>query len=322
MKALARKSFVEYGVLPLFLIALFIIFGLSTSRFWSGDNIFNISQQVTYLAVATMGQMMYLLSRSYDLSNGSCIALTSIVTCMVMTSDAWGDNVGLAIAAGCAAGIGAGVVVGLINGVVTSVFKISSFIVTLATSSIAFGVALKLTGGLPVTGLPDEFVSGLGTGKVWIFAVPLIVTVVIGVLFYGLLNWTRFGRHTYAIGGNEEAARAAGVPVVRTRIMVAVTGSTLAAVAGIMLTARISSGEPNLGAQYPLQTIAAAVLGGVSLFGGEGRLLGAVIGALFITVLGVGMDLVNIESFDQQIVFGVLLIMALVVDRARARMQG
>lgn len=317
---LAAKFFVEFGILPLVLVLLFIFFGLQTSRFWSDNNLYNISQQATYLMMATLGQMMYLLSRNYDLSNGSCIALTSVVTSLVMVWDVWGGNTALAIAGGCVAGMCAGIVVGLVNGLVTSIFKISSFIVTLATASIAFGVALKLTDGLPVTGLPDDFISGLGTGKILGFiAIPVIVTAVMAIAVYGLLNWTRFGRHTYAIGGNEDAARASGVPIVRTRILVTVIGSALAALAGIMLTARISSGEPNLGGDFPLQTIAAAVLGGVSLFGGEGRVAGALIGALFITVLSVGMDLMNIASFDQQIVFGVILIAALVVDRARAR---
>ena len=331
---LGKRAFVTVGPFPIMLVILFIVFGALSDehRFWNGDNIFNIARQCTYLMIVTMGQMLYLLSRNYDLSTGSCVALTSIVTSLVMTWSGWGGNTAAAIAVGCLAGIGVGVGVGFVNGLVVSVFNVTSFMVTLGMSFMAFGAALMLSSGLPVTGLPSAFVSGLGTGRVYepvdgfalsyVFSsVPVVITVGLLIAFYVLLNWTRLGRHAYAIGGNANAARLSGIAIGRNTIYLFVLGSVLSAIAGIMLTARISSGEANIGSEFPLLSIAAAVLGGVSLFGGEGRLLGVVIGVVFIIVLQNGMQLLRLSSYLQLIVLGALLIVALIVDRLRARMQ-
>jgi ribose transport system permease protein len=302
-------------------VILIVVFASIEPRFLSSFNILNIGRQATYLMVATMGQMLYLLTRNYDLSNGATIALTSVVTALVMTWSGWGDSTAAAIAGGCLAGVGVGVAVGLVNGAVVSRFNISSFMVTLGMSSVAFGVALLLSSGVPISGLPAPYVQTLGTGRWLGIPVPLYITLVIGVLFYVLLNWTKLGRHAYAIGGNAKAARVSGVRVGRDMLLLLVIGSALAAIAGVMLTARLSSGEANIGSDFPLQSIAAAVLGGVSLFGGEGRLSGAVIGVLFIVVLNNGMDLIRVESYVQLVVLGALLIVALIVDRARIRLQ-
>jgi ribose transport system permease protein len=331
---MARRAFIAIGPFPIMLVILFIVFGLLSEehRFWNGDNIFNIARQCTYLMIVTMGQMLYLLSRNYDLSNGSCVALTSIVTSLVMTWSGWGGNTAAAIAVGCLAGIGVGIGVGFVNGIVVSFFNISSFMVTLGMSFMAFGAALLLSSGTPVTGLPQAFVSGLGTGRIYepvdgfalsyVFsAVPVVITVGLLGLFYVLLNWTRLGRYAYAIGGNANAARLSGIGIGRSTIFLFIIGSAFAAIAGIMLTARISSGEANIGSELPLLSIAAAVLGGVSLFGGEGRLSGVVIGVVFIIVLQNGMQLLRISSYLQLIVLGALLIVALIVDRLRARLQ-
>jgi ribose transport system permease protein len=331
---LGRRIFVAVGPFPIMLVILFIVFGALSEehRFWNGDNIFNIARQCTYLMIATMGQMLYLLSRNYDLSNGSCVALTSIVSSLVMTWSGWGGNTAAAIAVGCLAGIGVGVGVGFVNGLVVSVFNISSFMVTLGMSFMAFGAALMLSSGTPVTNLPQAFVSGLGTGRVYepvdgfalsyVFSsVPVVITVGLLIAFYVLLNWTRLGRHAYAIGGNPNASRLSGIGIGRNTIYLFVLGSALAAIAGIMLTARISSGEANIGSELPLLTIAAAVLGGVSLFGGEGRLAGVVVGVIFIIILQNGMQLLRLSSYLQLIVLGALLVVALIVDRLRARLQ-
>ena len=332
--AIAHWIFVKVGPFPIMLVVLFIVFGLLSNehRFWDGDNIFNMARQSTYLMIATMGQMLYLLSRNYDLSNGNTIAMTGIVTALVMTWPGWGDNTAARIAVGCIAGIAVGVGVGFVNGFVVSVFNVSSFMVTLGMSFMTFGAALMLSNGIPITGLPNAFVSGLGTGKIYepvdgwaithVFAaVPVVITIVLLFLFYILLNWTRLGRYAYAIGGNINAARLSGIATGRTTVYLFMVGSALASVAGIMLTARISSGEANIGASIPLLSIAAAVLGGVSLFGGEGRLSGVVVGVIFIIVLQTGMDIIQIQSYLQLVVLGGLLIVALIIDRIRARLQ-
>jgi ribose transport system permease protein len=329
----ARRLFVTIGPFPIMLVILFLVFGALSEdhRFWNGDNIFNIARQSTYLMIVTMGQMLYLLSRNYDLSNGSTVALTSIVTSLVMTWSGWGGSTAAAIAVGCLAGIGVGLGVGFVNGVVVSIFGISSFMVTLGMSFMAFGAALMLSSGTPVTNLPGPFVKGLGTGKVYepidgfalshVFSsVPVVITVGLLIAFYFFLNWTRLGRRAYAIGGNVNAARLSGISIAKSTIFLFMIGSALAAVAGIMLTARISSGEANIGSDLPLLSIAAAVLGGVSLFGGEGKLSGVVIGVVFIIILQNGMQLLRINSYLQLIVLGALLIVALIIDRLRARM--
>jgi ribose/xylose/arabinose/galactoside ABC-type transport system permease subunit len=315
------RAFLAVGLVPILLVVLVVVFALMEPRFLTTLNVLNIGRQATYLMIATLGQMLYLLTRNYDLSTGSCVALTSVVTASVMTSSSLAGNTALAIALGCLAGIGVGMAVGIVNGIVVAKFKISSFIATLGMSSILIGVALLISSGMPIGGLPAPFVKTLGTGKILGIPVSLYITAAIVVLFYVLLTWTRLGRHAYAIGGNAKAAHVSGVPVTRDTIALLTIGSVLASIAGLLLTARLSSGEANIGADLPLMSIAAAALGGISLFGGEGRVTGAVIGAVFIVVLNNGMDLIRIESYVQLIVLGVLLIMALMVDRFRGRLQ-
>jgi ribose/xylose/arabinose/galactoside ABC-type transport system permease subunit len=312
-----RRLFVTLGLPPILLAAVFVYFAIDQPRFVSHLNITNMAQQATYLMVITMGQMLVLLSRNYDLSVGSTVALTSVVTAEVMTSVHGSTG---ALVLGLLAGMAVGVGVGLVNGLTVAIFRISSFMVTLGMSQIAFGAALLLSSGTPVVGLPDSYVFTLGVDDWLTIPVPVWLTLGMLVCFYVLLNWTRLGRNAYAIGGNENAARLSGIPVGRNIVYLFVLCSFLTALSGIMLTARTSSGEANIGSQYPLQSIAAAALGGVSLFGGEGRMSGAVIGVCFITVLQNGMDLVNISSYIQLIVIGALLIVALIGNRLQRRL--
>jgi ribose/xylose/arabinose/galactoside ABC-type transport system permease subunit len=315
--ALLRRLFVTLGLPPILLAGVFAYFAIDQPRFVSYLNITNMAQQATYLMVITMGQMLVLLSRNYDLSVGSTVALTSVVTAKTMAG-VHGDTKGIIL--GVLAGMGIGIGVGLVNGMTVAFFRISSFMVTLGMSQIAFGAALFFSSGTPIVGLPDSYVFTLGVDD-WV-RVPVSVWLTVGMLvgFYVLLNWTRLGRNAYAIGGNENAARLSGIPVGRNIVYLFALCAFLSALSGIMLTARTSSGEANIGAQYPLQSIAAAALGGVSLFGGEGRMSGAVIGVCFIIVLNNGMDLVNISSYVQLIVFGALLIVALIGNRLQRRL--
>jgi ribose transport system permease protein len=312
-----RKLFVTLGLPPILLVAVFLYFAIDQPRFVSYQNIANMGQQATYLMVITMGQMLVLLSRNYDLSVGSTVALTSVVTALTMTSV---HGTVPAIALGVLAGAGTGILVGLVNGLAVSVFRISSFMVTLGMSQIAFGVALLISSGTPIVGLPDPYVVTLGISDWLKVPVPVWLTLGMLVLFYVLLNWTRLGRNAYAIGGNENAARLSGIAVGRNVVYLFTLCGFLAALAGVMLTARTSSGEANIGSGYPLQSIAAAALGGVSLFGGEGRMSGAVIGVVFIIVLSNGMNLLNISSYIQLIVLGALLIVALIGNRLQRRL--
>lgn len=316
-----RQAFVRWGILPPLLIALFIGFAIVEPRFASINNLTNILRQHTYLLIITLGATLYLITRNYDLSNGSVVSLTSIVVAMVMSSDVGGGSATTKIVVGTLAGLAVGLIVGLVNGIVVMYFQISSFIVTLGMASIALSVALLLSGAAPVIGLPPEFPRYFGTGRLVGIPVPVLIGAVMVMVIYFLLNRTVLGRHGYIIGGNALAARVSGIPVRRDVIFLFVTGSMLAALVGVLLTARIASGESNIGLQYPLLSIVAAVLGGVSIYGGEGRVSGAVFGSLFIVMLSNGMDLTRIPGHAQGIVLGSLLIVALIVDRVRARLR-
>ncbi|MGA5699242.1 ABC transporter permease [Peterkaempfera bronchialis] len=319
--AAARRLFIQWGILPVLLLALIATFASIEPRFLSEANLTNVARQLSFLGIIALGQMLYLVTRHYDLSNGACVALSSIVGAMVMTSVAKSGSTGTAILLGCLAGIAVGLVVGVVNAVLIAVFKISAFMVTLGTASAATGTALLLSGGTPVVGLPPEFARQFGTSMVLGIPFPTFVMILALLAAYVFLNWTRLGRQAYAVGGNESAAYQSGVNVRRTLLTVMIVGSLLAALVGLMLTARMSTGEANVGVQYPLQSIIAAVLGGVSLDGGEGRVAGVLMGALFLVLLSNGMDLIRVQSYVQDILLGALLVTALLVDRLRKRMR-
>ena len=309
-----KRSFVKVGVLPFLLAALLLIFSLAESRFMTLSNMVTVSRQATYLSVVTAAQMLTILCAGFDLSVGSSVALTSIVSAMVMVSIP-------SATAGIVAGIGAGILtatlIGLTNGVTIAIFRVSPFIVTLGMMSVAHGLALLLSGGVPIFSLPDQLNRILGIGKIFGIPVPLLVAAMVVAVIHILLNHNRIGRYFYALGGNREAARLSGIAVRKYTCLAYVLAGTLTGIAGIMLTARVASGEPNLGAELPLESIAAAVIGGVSLRGGEGNVVGAIFGAVLIVLIRNGMDLMNISSYLQMCVMGCLLIFAVVMDQLR-----
>lgn len=317
-----RRQFVNYGILPLLLIILIVTFAVMEPRFISADNIINVARQVSFLGIIVVGQMFYLITGNYDLSNGGTVALTSVVcaTIMVGVMESGGGS-GAAMATGVVLSLLIGLVVGVTNGVLIGYYKISSFMVTLGMGSATTGVALLVAGGVPVTGLPSEFTKYFGTSSVAGIPFPTLVFIIVIVFAYVLLNWTRRGRQAYAAGGNSNAAFQSGVNVGRTILTMMVLGSLLAGIVGVMITARVSTGEANIGIQYPLQSIIAAVIGGIALAGGEGRVSGAVMGAIFIVLLSNGMDLIRVQSYIQDILLGVLLVVALLVDRLRTRFR-
>jgi ribose transport system permease protein len=318
---LLRQTFVHLGVLPLLLIILLVGFGTWEPRFLSRQNLFNVARQATYLTVVSMGQMVALLTGGFDLSVGVILAMTSVVLAKVMASlvASAPNAVGLAILLGILAGLGAGTTMGIVNGIGVAVLNVSPFMMTLAMASIAFGLALFMTGGVPVYGMPSQFGATLGFGKLLGVPVPVYVTAVLVLGMYVLLNWTRMGRYFYAIGGNIKASILSGVSTRWYLFMAYVLVGFLASVGGVMLTARLETGEANIGAAMPLRSIAACVIGGVSLRGGTGRLGSVVLAAVFIEWFENGMNLVRIQSYLQMVVLGVLLIFAVVMDEVRHR---
>ncbi|CAG7609767.1 ABC transporter permease [Leucobacter soli] len=317
-----RSQFVNYGILPILLVVLIVAFAITEPRFVSGENIINVLRQVSFLGIIVVGQMFYLITGNYDLSNGGTVALSSIVCATVMVSmTGSGASPAAAMGAGVLVAVLLGLVVGIVNGVLIGYYKISSFMVTLGMGSATTGVALLIAGGVPVTGLPSEFTKYFGTSSVAGIPFPTVIFIIVIAFAYVLLNWTRRGRQAYAAGGNPSAAFQSGVNVGRTILIMMVLGSVLAGLVGVMLTARVSTGEANIGVQYPLQSIIAAVIGGIALAGGEGRVSGAVMGALFIVLLSNGMDLIRVQSYIQDILLGALLVIALLVDRLRTRFR-
>jgi len=310
-----RKIFLNAGILPFLLVALLIFFSLGAERFMTASNMLSMGRQTSYLAIITAGQMLVILCAGFDLSVGFSVALTSVISSIVMVSMPGGLIVG--IVAGIAAGIGTGALVGVANGVTIAVFRVSPFVVTLGMMSVTHGVALLITRGVPIFNLPSQFNRILGVGKIAGLPIPILIAVLVFAIVYILLNRTRIGRYFYALGSNVEAAHLSGISVMKYTFLAYVLCGVLTGLTGVMLTARVGSGEPNLGAQLPLESIAAAVIGGVSLSGGEGGIIGAVFGSVLIVLIRNGMDLMNISSFLQMVVMGLLLIFAVVMDQLR-----
>jgi ribose/xylose/arabinose/galactoside ABC-type transport system permease subunit len=318
---LARSIFSTVGILPILLVVVIFYFASQESRFYGTANLTNVLRQSTYLIIVTLGQALVLISGGFDLSVGAVIAVTSVVSARYMSSHyAANPNSELSsVLIGVGFGLLVGVVFGLVNGIGVARFKVSPFIMTLGMASVGSGFALYYTGGSPVSGMPPLFTREIGTGRWFEIPVPVYAALVAMILVLFLVGSTSWGRYLYAIGGNTKAAYLSGIPVGVYTASVYVMCSLLAAVAGLLLTARTSSGEPNLGGQYPLESITAAVIGGISLRGGEGRIMGAVLGALFITILTNGMNLIRMESYFQTMAIGVILILAVVFDQLRDR---
>ena len=238
---------------------------------------------------------------------------------MVAAHGAFPDALWLVMLLGCLGGVAGGTAIGVINGLGVALLNVSPFMMTLGMASVGFGVALYLTGGVPVYGMPPEFSDIFGFGTFLGLPTPVYAAVVIALILAVALYWTPLGRHFYAVGANIRAATLSGVSARRTLFLAYALCGLLSAVAGMLLTARLETGEANIGASMPLQSIAACVIAGVSLRGGIGRLENVVLGALFIGLVQNGMNLARIESYLQTVVLGVLLILAVVADQIRLR---
>ena len=318
---LLQLGFVRLGVLPFLLVIALIVFSLMSDNFLTGRNMLNVVRQSTYLTLVSLGQMFALLTGGFDLSVGTILALTSVVGASAMAGAyaAMPDAVGLAIVIGILAGVAAGTMIGVVNGVGVSIFNVSPFMMSLGMASIGFGIALYMTGGTPVYGMPVAFGDLFGFGTTLGLPTPVLIAIVLIVVLFFVVNWTRIGRHFYAVGGNIKAARLSGINTKLTLFLAYVLSGLMAAISGILLTARLDTGEANIGATMPLESIAACVIAGVSLRGGIGRLENVVLGALFIGLVQNGMNLARIESYLQTVVIGALLILAVVADQFRLR---
>ena len=303
----AARQFGTAIGLVLLCAALWIL----TPHFLTLSNLVNIVEQTSINAIVAAGMTFVILSGGIDLSVGSMVALTGVV---LGTALQGGQMLPVALILAAAAGIACG----LANGALISFGRLPPFIVTLGMMSIARGAALLFTEGRPVSGFDASFRS-IAIGRVGVVPAPVIVMAVVYAAAYFVLARTRFGRYVYAIGGNEEAARLSGVAVRFHKTMIYGVSGLMSAIAAVMLTARLNSAQPIAGINYELDAIAATVIGGTSLMGGEGTLGGTLVGALIMGVLRNGLNLLGVSSFLQQIVIGGVIVVAVLLDTVLKR---
>jgi ribose/xylose/arabinose/galactoside ABC-type transport system permease subunit len=300
------RSFGQYGIYLAFLI-ICLVLAFSTPRFFTVSNLLTIGNQVSINALLAFGVTFVIITGGIDLSLGSMVAVTGVVAATFAHPDTYPVIVPIVI------GLGAGLGIGAFNGFVVTKSKVPPFIVTLGTMTIGRGLALILSKGRPVSNLSDSF-NFIGGGNVLGIPFPIIILIVAFIVCSILLNKTILGRYMYAVGGNEPAARASGIRVNNVKMWVYTICGLLSAMGGILLTSRITTGQPNAGAGFELDAIAAAIIGGTSTSGGTGTMTGTLIGALLIGVISNSLDLLNVTSYYQQVVMGVIIIGAVVLD--------
>ncbi|SDL50600.1 ribose transport system permease protein [Catalinimonas alkaloidigena] len=309
------------------LIALFVLcllIGLLSDRFFTIDNGWNVLRQISVNVCISVGMTLVVLTGGIDLSVGSILALCGAVTAGLLKNGIpFPSNdlyIGFTVLGGCLAGLLTGSLLGWFNGWTITKFKIPPFVATLAMLTIARGLTMLWTEGFPITGLGENF-AFLGTGWFLGMPVPVWISGIIVLLAVGVTTKTRLGRYIYAIGGSESAARLSGVNINRIKIIVYSIAGALAAVGGLLVTSRLDSAQPNAGISYELDSIAAVVIGGTSLSGGRGSILGTVQGAIIIGVLNNGLVLLNVSPFWQQVVKGAVILLAVIIDKANSKSE-
>jgi len=293
------------------LLALSAALWALTPHFLTVPNLLNIAQQTSINAIVAVGMTFVIISGGIDLSVGSIVALSGVALGVALQG-------GQALPVALAIALGTGMACGLVNGAIVSWGGLPPFIVTLGMMSIVRGAALVVTEGRPVSGF-DPLFRSVATGQPGGVPAPILATMAVYLLAHLVLTRTTFGRYVYAIGGNEEATRLAGVSVRFHKTMIYATSGLVSAIAAVLLTARLNSAQPIAGTMYELDAIAATVIGGTSLMGGEGSLAGTLVGALIMGVLRNGLNLLGVSSFLQQIVIGAVIIGAVLVDTVLKR---
>jgi ribose transport system permease protein len=293
------------------LVVLILFFSLTSDVFFTTNNLLTVALQTAIIVIIAVAQTYVIITTGIDLSIGSNIALGGIIAAYSMAH-------GIPVPLAMLLGLMAGTLVGLINGAIVVYGNLPPFIVTLGAMSIVRGICLVITNGIPISDLPKAF-TWFGIDKVAGIPVPVIIMLILALIFGFILAKTRLGRYAYAIGSNFEATRLSGINTRKSLISVYAISGFLAACAGLILAARIVSGQPTAGIGYEMDSVAASVIGGASLMGGEGTIAGTVIGAFIIGVLRNGLNLLNISAFWQQIVIGVVIIAAVFFDRIKRR---
>jgi ribose/xylose/arabinose/galactoside ABC-type transport system permease subunit len=300
------KNLRQYGIFIVFSIICLIISFISP-QFLTVSNWTIIITQVSINALLAFGVTFVIITGGIDLSLGSIVAVAGVSAAMLAHPDSYPVLVPVF------AGLFAGLLIGAFNGFIITKSKIAPFIVTLGTMTIGRGLALILSNGRPVSNLSDSFVL-IGSGKLMGIPLLIIILICMFIICSVILNKTILGRYIYAVGGNEQAARASGINVTQVKMAVYSISGVLAGLAGILLTSRITTGQPNAGAGFELDAIAAVVIGGSSTTGGKGSITGTLVGVLLIGVINNSLDLLNVTSYYQQVVMGIIIIGAVVLD--------
>jgi ribose transport system permease protein len=307
------------------LIALFIlclVISLLSDKFLTISNGWNVMRQISVNICISTGMTLVVLTAGIDLSVGSVLALCGAITAGLLKNGieipAANLYIGFTLLGGILAGIVTGALLGFFNGWTITKFKVPPFVATLAMLTIARGLTMLWTKGFPISGLGKNF-AYIGIG--WFLGIPLPVWIsgIIVLLTVIITKHTRFGRYIYAIGGNESAARLSGIRINKVKMGVYAIAGALAAIGGIIVTSRLDSAQPNAGVSYELDAIAAVVIGGTSLSGGRGNVLGTVLGAIIIGVLNNGLVLLNVSPFWQQVVKGLVILIAVIIDKVNSK---
>lgn len=298
MWAQLRRSTLFYPLVGLIVVCIAMM--IASPSFLSAANLENVLRQVSINAIIAVGMTCVILTGGIDLSVGSVMALSGTLAAGLMVA---GVNAVAALAIGIAVGLG----FGFLNGVFVAFAGMPPIIVTLATMGIARGLALIYTGGYPIDGLPD-WVAFFGSGKVFGIQAPVLIMLVVYAIAWLLLDRMPFGRYVYAIGGNEQATRLTGVRVARVKLIVYTLAGLTSALAAIVLTGRLMSGQPNAGVGFELDAIAAVVMGGTSISGGRGAILGTLVGALLLGVLNNGLNMIGVNPYVQNVIKGGIIL--------------
>lgn len=312
MQQLTAKSSLLEKIIPFIgLILLVVVISVLNTAFLDLSNLLNLLRQVSINGLIAFGMTFVILTGGIDLSVGSILALSSAFTAILITS-------GLDPIVALIVGVLGGFLLGVFNGVLVTFGSMAPFIATLATMTIFRGLTLVITDGNPITDLGDSYLFQLfGKGYFFGIPVPAVTMIIVFIVLAIILQKTTFGRHTYAIGGNEVASKITGIKVNKVKILIYGISGLMSALAGAILTSRLNSAQPTAGTSYELDAIAAVVLGGTSLTGGKGRIVGTLIGVLIIGVLNNGLNLLGVSSFYQQVVKGIVILIAVLIDRKK-----
>lgn len=297
----------DYGILIIFALVI-IYLAFATPAFLTLDNLTNVIRQSSIIGFLALGTTFVMITSGIDLSIGSVVGLTGVAAASLA------PNTGTAVLIPIVVGLVIGLLVGLVNSALIVYGAVLPFLATLAMMAVVRSGALVFTNGQPITSLSAPF-DWLGGGMIGPIPVPVIIFAVVALVLDFVLSRTSFGRHVYAVGGNEESSQKVGISTKKVLFGVYLISGALAAIGGLVLTARVDGADPLAGTGYELQAIAAVVIGGTSLFGGVGKIRGTIVGVLLVAVVLNGMDLLNVSSYYQQAVQGVILVLAVLLNR-------